>query len=58
MALALGRVVRSLLFEVAPTDPIALAMPVVLLLLFGIVASWAPGRTASRVDPMDALRAD
>ncbi len=58
VALALGRVVRSLLFEVAPTDPIALAMPVVLLLLVGIVASWAPGRTASRVDPMDALRAD
>ncbi len=58
VALALGRVVRSLLFEVAPTDPIALATPVVLLLLVGIVASWAPGRTASRVDPMDALRAD
>ena len=57
-ALALGGLLRSLLFETAPTDPIALAMPVVLLLIVGIVASWAPGRTASRVDPMDALRAE
>jgi putative ABC transport system permease protein len=57
-ALALGRLVRSLLFETPPTDPIALAMPVVLLLIVGIVASWAPGRTASRIDPMDALRAE
>ena len=57
-ALALGGLVRSLLFETAPTDPIALVTPVVLLLIVGIVASWAPGRTASRVDPMDALRAE
>jgi putative ABC transport system permease protein len=57
-ALALGRLVRSLLFETAPTDPTTLATAVVLLLFVGIVASWAPGRTASRVDPMDALRAD
>ena len=58
VALALGRVVHSLLFQVTPTDPIALAIPIGLLLAVGIVASWAPGRTASRVDPMDALRAD
>jgi putative ABC transport system permease protein len=58
VALALGRLVRSLLFQVTPTDPIALAIPIGLLLAVGIVASWAPGRTASRVDPMDALRAD
>ncbi len=57
-ALALGRLVRSMLFETAPTDAIALATPVVLLLIVGIVASWAPGRTASLVDPMDALRAE
>jgi putative ABC transport system permease protein len=57
-ALALGRLVRSMLFETAPTDAIALATPIVLLLIVGIVASWAPGRTASRVDPMDALRAE
>jgi len=57
-ALALGGLLRSLLFETAPADPIALATPVVLLLIIGIVASWAPGRTASRVDPMDALRAE
>jgi putative ABC transport system permease protein len=58
VALILGRVVRSLLFEVAPTDPVALLTPIVLLLAVGVVASWAPGRTASRVDPIDALRAD
>jgi putative ABC transport system permease protein len=57
-SLALGRLVRAMLFETAPTDPVALATPVVLLLIVGVMASWAPGRTASRVDPMDALRAD
>jgi putative ABC transport system permease protein len=57
-ALALGRLVRSMLFETAPTDAIALATPVVLLLIVGVVASLAPGRTASRVDPMNALRAE
>jgi putative ABC transport system permease protein len=57
-AVALGRLVRSLLFETAPTDPVALVAPVVLLMIVGVVASWAPGLAASRVDPMNALRAE
>ena len=55
-ALALASVIRSLLFEVAPADPMILGA--VTLLLFATVAAacWIPGRRAMRVDPMTALR--
>jgi len=55
-ALALARVIRSLLFEVAPGDPMIFGA--VTLLLFATVAAacWIPGRRAMRVDPIDALR--
>jgi putative ABC transport system permease protein len=55
-ALALTRVIRSLLFEVQPADPVILGG--VTLLLFATVAAacWIPARRAMRVDPMAALR--
>ncbi len=55
-ALALARVIQSLLFEVKPADPLILGA--VTLLLFGTVvaACYLPGRRAMRVDPMAALR--
>ncbi|HXW17058.1 MAG TPA: FtsX-like permease family protein, partial [Candidatus Acidoferrales bacterium] len=55
-ALALERVVQSLLFEVKPADPTILCG--VTLLLFGTVvaACYLPGRRAMRVDPIAALR--
>ncbi|UCG86903.1 MAG: ABC transporter permease [Gemmatimonadota bacterium] len=55
-ALAASRVVRSLLFEVSPTDPITLAGVAVLILGATTLASWIPARRASRVDPVEALR--
>jgi predicted permease len=53
-----SRFVRSFLYEVAPTDPIALGAATAVLVLFAIVASWAPARRAARVNPIEALRAD
>ncbi|WP_321473127.1 ABC transporter permease [uncultured Paludibaculum sp.] len=54
--LALGRVLEGLLFRVRASDGVVLSVTVVVLITVGIVASYAPGRRASRVDPMVCLR--
>ena len=57
-ALALGRVVRSLLSGVSPADPVAFAVAPVVLALVALAASVVPARRASRLDPVRALRKD
>jgi len=57
-ALATMRVLRSLLFEVSPTDPVTLAAVAALLVATAAVASYAPARRAARVDPAEALRSE
>jgi len=54
--LALSRYLASLLFEVAPTDPVIFAAVTVLLIGVGVVASYLPARRASRINPVTALR--
>ena len=56
--LAAGRVVKKLLYDVSPTDPVTLLAVAVLLLLVALVASYVPALRATRVDPMLALRSD
>ena len=53
-----ARFLRSFLFGVAPTDPVALGAAAFLLVTIAALASWIPARRASRVDPADALRAE
>ncbi|HEY4129022.1 MAG TPA: FtsX-like permease family protein, partial [Gemmatimonadaceae bacterium] len=57
-ALVLTRVMRSLLFNVSPLDPIAIAAATLLLLGIAALASYWPARRASRIDPQSAIRAD
>jgi len=57
-ALALGRLLAQLLFEVRPTDIATLAGASALLVAVSLVAGWVPARRASGVDPMTALRAE
>jgi predicted permease len=55
-ALALTRVMRSLLFDVKPWDPLTLTSVSALLAAVAFAASYIPARRATRVDPMIALR--
>ena len=54
--LATSRVVRAMLFDVRPNDPLTIAATVALLAFVCFVAAWLPVRRASRLDPMQALR--
>jgi len=58
VALAASRLLTKLLFEVSPADPISLLGSAVLLLIVALVAAYVPARHATRVDPVQALRAD
>jgi putative ABC transport system permease protein len=55
-AIAGMRVIGSLLFEVAPTDPVVLVTTSALLLLIAAAASLAPTRRAALIDPVEAMR--
>jgi len=57
-ALALSRLVASLLYGVEPADPLTLGVVVTLVLTIATIASYIPARHATRVDPVEVLRAD
>ena len=56
VALALGRTAQSLLFGLAPHDPVVVIGSVVVLSLVALGAGFLPALRASRIDPMAALR--
>ncbi len=55
-ALALTRVMKSLLMSVSPTDPLTFAGTACLLAFVAFLACYLPARRATRVDPLIALR--
>ncbi len=57
-AAAITPVIRTLLFNVTPTDPISFAGVAVFLSLVAVMASYIPARRAMAVDPIVALRND
>jgi len=52
------RLLRKMLFDISPNDPVAYAAVTGLLLLVALAASWLPARRAAKVDPVIALRAE
>jgi ABC-type antimicrobial peptide transport system permease subunit len=53
-----ARFIGSLLYEVSPTDPVALSGACVLLLAVALLAAYVPAHRATRIEPASALRAD
>jgi len=55
-SLALTRLLRSMLYEVSPTDPAVFGGAAIFMLAVAALAGYLPARCAARVDPVDALR--
>ncbi len=57
-ALTLARVLRSLIYNVSPADPLTLGLVVVMVIAIALLACYLPARRASKANPMSALRAE
>jgi len=57
-AFGVTRYIRTILFNVTPTDPISFGGVAIFLVLVAIVASYVPARRATAVDPLVALRGE
>ena len=55
-AVAATRAMRTMLFDVAPGDPVTLGLVAVAVTAVASLASWLPARRATRIDPVAALR--
>jgi putative ABC transport system permease protein len=58
LALTLGRFMRALVFDVAPTDARVFAVQSIVLFGAALLASAIPARRATRVDPLTTLRSE
>ena len=56
LALAVGRVIASIVYQTQPRDPLVMVSVWLAIALLGLFASWSPARRATRVDPLVALR--
>jgi putative ABC transport system permease protein len=54
----LGRIIRSMLFQVPPYDPVTFALSIAAILAVTPLAIWLPIRRATRVESVEALRAE
>ena len=55
-SLALGRVISHMLFGISSPDPASLAVASVTLIAVALAACYLPARSATQIDPMNALR--
>jgi putative ABC transport system permease protein len=57
-ALALARLIATMLYEVQPSDPVSFTVVPLVLVTVALLASYLPARRATKVDAMVALRHD
>ncbi len=57
-ALALTGLLRTILFGISPTDPLAFISAPFFLVVLALVATYIPARRASRIDPLRTLRVE
>jgi predicted permease len=57
VAFFVARVIRGLLFGVAPHDPTTFVTVAAMMTAIGVIACWIPANRASRIDPAIAMRA-
>jgi len=58
LALSSTRVLKSLLYDLSPLDPVSLYTAIAAVVCMTIAAAWLPARRATRIDPMQALRTE
>jgi ABC-type antimicrobial peptide transport system permease subunit len=58
IAMVVGRLLRSRLYELDAIDPLSLLLPTGVLLLCALVASALPARRAASIEPLEALRTE
>jgi ABC-type antimicrobial peptide transport system permease subunit len=52
------RILKSQLYELSPLDPTAISIAIAAVSVMTITAAWLPARRATKIDPMQALRAE
>ena len=57
-SIMLSQFLSGLLFEIEPTDPVTFLAVGAVLAAVALLAAFVPARRATRVDPIDALRAE
>jgi ABC-type antimicrobial peptide transport system permease subunit len=57
-ALAMTRLMSTLLYDVSPRDPLTFGLVPVVLVAAAMAASFLPARRATLVEPVEALRTD
>jgi predicted permease len=58
VALSSTRILKSLLYELSPLDPMAISTAIVAVAVMTIAAAWLPARRATKINPIQALRAE
>ena len=58
IALSSTSILKSLLYQLSPLDPTAIAIAIAAVAALTVAAAWLPARRATRIDPLQALRAE